>query len=133
MNEQLEMEFLKQKPKINLFEETCEDFKAHGVEWEDVVWIGGNDFEIPLRDFIKLAKETNYDDDYGKQFVASDLTIITTLGRFVRAEYDGLEWWKFIENKVPYRKYYDVTSLVSKEGWQTLAQIYEEGHGDAIN
>ena len=86
-----------------------------------------------MRDFVKLAKDTNYDNDYGKQFVASDLTIITTIGRFVRAEYDGLEWWKFIENKVPYRKYYDVTSLVSKEGWQTLAQIYEEGHGDAIN
>lgn len=118
---------------MNLFEETCEVFKNNGVEWEDVVWIGGNDFEISLRDFIRLAKETDYDEGYGRQCVASDLTIITTLGRFIRAEYDGSEWWKFIRNKMPYRKYYDVTSLVSKEGWQTLAEIYEEEHKNALS
>ena len=118
---------------MNLFEETREAFKQHGVEWDDVIWIGGDDFEMPLRDFVRLAKETDYDEGYGRQWIASDLTIITTAGRFVRAEYDGLEWWKFIENKVPYRKYYDVTSLISEEGWQTLAQIYEEGHVDVIN
>jgi hypothetical protein len=122
------MEILKETNTINLFQETCDAFDINGVKWEDVIWIGGNDFEIPLRDFIRLAKETNYDNDYGKQRIASDLTIITTSGRFVRGEYDGLEWWNFIKNKLPYRKYYDVTSLVSNTGWETLSEIYEETH-----
>lgn len=118
---------------MNLFEETCGDFKNHGVEWEDVIWIGGDDFEISLPDFVRLAKATDYDNDYGKQEIASDLTIITRDGRFVREEYDGLEWWKYIPNKLPYRIYYDVTSLKSTRGWETLAEIYEEEHSDEIS
>ena len=118
---------------MNLFEETCEAFKQHEIEWEEVVWIGGNDFEIPLRDFIRLAKETDYDEGYGRQWIASDLTIITLNGRFIREEYDGLEWWKFIPSIVPYHKYSDVTSLKSETGWQTLAEIYKEERKNALS
>lgn len=118
---------------MNLFEETCDAFKHHGVEWDDVIWIGGDDFEMPLRDFVRLAKETDYDEGYGRQWIASDLTIITSVGRFVREEYDGLEWWKFIPSTVPYRKYYDVTSLKSETGWQTLAEIYKEEYKNALS
>lgn len=132
MEEQLKMNNLPEEPVTNLFEETCKDFKAHGVTWEDIIWVGGNDFEIPLRDFTRLAKETNYYNGYGKQEIASDLMIITKNGRFIRQEYDGLEWWKFIENTLPYNKYYDVTSLKTDNGWETLAEIYKEGH-DAVN
>lgn len=113
---------------INLLEETRDALKKYGIEWEDVVWIGGNDFEIPFRDFIRLAYQTDYDNDFGRQYVASDLTIITSLGRFVRKEYDGSEGWEFIKSQMPYHKYYDVSSLVSEEGWQTLAEIYKETH-----
>lgn len=113
---------------INLLEETRDALKKHGIEWEDVVWVGGNDFEIPFRDFIKLAYQTDYDNGFGRQYVASDLTIITSLGRFVRKEYDGSEGWEFIKSQMPYHKYFDVNSLVSEKGWQTLAEIYKETH-----
>ena len=118
---------------MNLFEETCDAFKQHGVEWDDVIWVGGNDFEIPFRDFIRLAKETDYDEGYGRQWIASDLTIITSHGRFVREEYDGLEWWKFILSTVPYHKYFDVGSLKSTHGWQTLGEIYKEERDNALS
>lgn len=118
---------------MNLFEETCDAFEQYDIEWEEVIWIGGNDFEIPLRDFIRLAKETDYDEGYGRQWIASDLTIITLNGRFVREEYDGSEWWQFIPSVVPYHKYSNVTSLKSRTGWQTLAEIYKEEHKNALS
>ena len=118
---------------MNLFEETRDAFKQHGIEWDDIIWVGGNDFEIPLRDFVRLAKETDYDEGYGAQYIASDLTIITSHGRLVREEYDGLEWWKFIPSTVPYHKYYDITSLKSAHGWQTLGEIYKEEQENALS
>ena len=111
---------------MNLYEETTKDLENHGQTWEDVLWVGGNDFEIPLKDFIRLAKEIDYDNGYGAQFVAADLMIITTDGRFVREEYDGLEWWKFIPAVVASVYRSNINSLVSKHGWETLKEINEE-------
>ena len=79
----------------NLFKETENILNRNGKTFDDVVSIQGNDFAITVDNFIKVAKETNYDSGYGSQEVATDIKIIGDGWWLERAEYDGSEWWEF--------------------------------------
>lgn len=60
---------------MNLWNETIEKLKNKGKSWKDVERVGSPDGYISKELFEKLAKKTDYDDDYGGQEVATDLTI----------------------------------------------------------
>jgi hypothetical protein len=80
---------------MNLLEETVKVLADNGKSLSDIVAVQGNDFGIPIDEFIRLASETNYYSGYGTQEVAYDLVIIGKDWWLERAEYDGAEWWKF--------------------------------------
>ena len=82
--------------ETNLLEETERALACYDRTWNDVFWIGGNDFYISIEQFKEAAKDTNYDAGYGSEEVATDLVICFNDGSWLsRAEYDGSEWWKY--------------------------------------
>ena len=82
--------------EINLLEETERALACHNKTWDDISWIGGNDFYISVEQFKEAAKDTNYDCGYGSEEVAIDLVICFYNGSWLsRAEYDGSEWWRY--------------------------------------
>ena len=58
---------------------------------DDVVWIGGSDFEISREEFLKLA-DCPYDAGYGAPEVATDLVLVGNDFWLERQEYDGSEF-----------------------------------------
>lgn len=80
----------------NLLSETMRALKEHDKSIKDVVWVGCEDFEIPIEDFVKLAN-TTYNDGYGSQEVAGDLIVCGDNFWLERGEYDGSEWWEYKE------------------------------------
>lgn len=82
---------------INLWKETIEVLEQHGKSFKDVKSVYGKDFQITLENFENLAKVTNYDVGYGGQEVAEDLTLSGCNFIMKRREYDGSEWWEYIE------------------------------------
>ena len=79
---------------MNLKEETLEVLRTHGKNKEDVKCVRGDDFQISLEQFWRLA-DTEYNSSYGAPEIATDLTLIGDDFWMERGEYDGSEWWDF--------------------------------------
>lgn len=80
----------------NLLEETIRVMAVYDKTWDDISWVGGDDFCIDLTDYIAAAKNTNYDCGYGSEEIATDLVICFKDGSWLsRESYDGSEWFKY--------------------------------------
>lgn len=98
----------------NLKDETLEFMMYKGKTIEDIDWVGGDDFFIPVDVFFELAN-TMYDNGFGFAEVAQDLKIVFKDGSaFVRHEYDGAEGWKYMKFRKPEVKRTDVV-LTSRQ------------------
>ena len=114
----------------NLLEETLERMKEVGLGPEDIVFIGSADNEYSMsgwREFEALA-DVEYYDGFGAPEVATDLEIRFQDGTyFVRAEYDGSEWWDAVIPRVnPESSTKPITRLTvtpMEIGWVTLAEM----------
>ena len=111
----------------NLFEETEQIFSIYNKTWDDIAWIGGDDFCISIEQFKEAAKDTNYDAGYGSEEVAVDLVVCFKDGSWLsRAEYDGSEWWKY--NKYPQKLQMIFNGKIklvnpNKAGWNGLKEL----------
>ena len=83
---------------INFWEETMDALKDNGKTFDDVEWIGGNDFEISKENFKRISNFI-YDDGYGSQEVAKDIKLVGKDFMLIRWEYDGSEGWEYIKIK----------------------------------
>lgn len=85
----------------NLKDETLDYMSYRQKTVEDIDWVGGDDFSIPVDVFFELA-DTMYDSGFGAAEVAQDLKIVFKDGSaFVRREYDGSEYWKYVNFRKP--------------------------------
>ena len=78
----------------NLLDETLEVLSEHGLEPEDVEWVGAESFgHFSWDEFAAVAAHTYYDAGYGAAEVAVDLVVCGAGWWLSRGEYDGSEWW----------------------------------------
>lgn len=80
------------------WEETITRLEENGKTFDDVEWIGGDDFEISKENFKRISNFI-YDDGYGCQEVAEDIKLVGKDFIMIRWEYDGSEGWQFIKTK----------------------------------
>lgn len=80
------------------WEETIASLEINGKTFDDVEWIGGDEFEISKENFKRISNFT-YDDGYGSQDVAGDIKLVGKDFIMIRWEYDGSEGWDFIITK----------------------------------
>lgn len=111
---------------MNLWEETIADLESHNKSWNDFVWVGTSRTEISKDVFEALAKQTDYDESYGWQEVASNLVVVGDDWHMQRDEYDGAEQWTFyVTLSRPSKK--AVVSHLSvhpgHSGWETLEEL----------
>lgn len=106
----------------NLLNETLDKLNEQGKTWDDVKWVGGNDYTIPLANFIDVAGKTNYDGGYGASQVATDLVIVGEGWFLERYDYDGAEGWEYrvVPSKPALQR--AVNKLSNESGWCTLAE-----------
>lgn len=78
----------------NLLKETQEILEEHNLSFEDIIWIGTTEYEIPIDVFIMLADD-EYNDGFGCEEVNPDIVVAGDTWWLERAEYDGSEWWEF--------------------------------------
>ena len=79
----------------NLFTETIQALKSNGKTLADIIFVSGNGHDIPVDNFIEIAKKYDYDSGYGGTEVPEDLKVVGTDWWLERHEYDGSEWWEF--------------------------------------
>ena len=87
---------------VNLLKETKYILKMNNKTLEPYIdkilnrseWIGCDKFYINKDDFIKLAN-TEYNNEYGSEQVATDLLIVGDNWWLERSEYDGADMWEF--------------------------------------
>ena len=115
----------------NLLEETLGVMDKFGLTYEDVTYVGSenNQYQMTWDEFESLA-DMDYDSGYGAPEVATDLEIRFQDGTyFVRAEYDGSEWWDAVISRVnPESSAKPITRLTVTQrevGWLTLSQMVE--------
>lgn len=82
---------------INFGKETRNTLNYYGFTINDISWIGTREFKVPIDEFFRLANNTMYDNGYGIAAIPLDLFIVMKDGSyFERREYDGSEWWQYI-------------------------------------
>lgn len=110
---------------INLWEETIEVIENNGRTWDDVTHILGTDFQISKENYERVAKKTYYDSGFGAAEVAEDLVIYGVGFLMKRGEYDGSEWWEFVEfgrsSNLPVVK----INRLARGMWNTLEELNE--------
>ena len=84
---------------MNLKQETLDAMAENGMVIADIAYISNRDFNqsVPVDEFFRSA-DREYDNDYGLHEVNLDMVIVFTNGdRMMRQEYDGSEWWEYIQ------------------------------------
>lgn len=112
----------------NLLKETEAVLKEHGKSFDDVVWIGCEEYQISVVSFMSLADQ-EYEDGYGAPQVATNLVVVGNGFWLEREEYDGSEWWEYKEPIPMPIETRDVKSLFASEdqiGWVTLQEANGE-------
>lgn len=79
----------------NLLKETINRLLTYGKKESDVISVGNDKHRISWECFKKNAN-FEYDDEYGSQEICSDLKIYGKDFIMFRNEYDGAEWWDFL-------------------------------------
>lgn len=106
----------------NLKNETLKILYENGKRMEDVCWVGGDDFSIPISLFWELADQ-EYDNSYGAQIVAVDLVVVGNDFWLERHEYDGSEWWEFKEKPAMPEEVRNVNTLIALEPRQEYCSL----------
>lgn len=106
-----------------LIQETKDFIAALGYTKNDIQWIGGQDFAIPIDCFWDATPQI-YDAGYGWAEVAEDLKIVFKDNSWIeRFEYDGAEHWNYkCCPKRPLRTV-PVNNFISNHYESTLARI----------
>lgn len=115
---------------MNLLQETEDDLATHGLSLSNIKWVGTERYTIPVDTFINIAGETEYDNGFGAQEVATDLIIVGDGWYMDRYEYDGSESWFFhtVPPKPDEEK--NITRLASLDMWATLDEMNRPGGKD---
>lgn len=116
------------KRLINFLEETINYLEKFGKTLDDIVWFGGDDFQISREQFVELAN-IEYDSGYGHQEIAEDLVLVGKDFWLERHEYDGSEWWEFKELP-PKPSEIKTIHTLSGSWWTTLKRMNEENENE---
>lgn len=110
---------------INLWEETIAVIENNKRAWDDVTHISGTNFQISKENYERVAKKTYYDSGSGPAEVAEDLVIYGAGFLMRRRDYDGIEWWEFVEvDPSPNLPVVEINRLAGGM-WSTLEELNE--------
>ena len=115
----------------NLLKETKADIKNSGHKISDITFIGSIDsgYSCTWDEFLIIA-DIEYDNGFGGQEIASDLTIVFGDGSTMwRAEYDGSEWWEYSKPvEIPENQ----KKILKLNGgsWTNLKELHENSDDD---
>jgi hypothetical protein len=113
---------------MNLLQETIAAIEHWSHTSADIVFIGSlsSGHSCSWAEFSKLAN-LEYDEGYGRQYVASDLVIVFADGSHLyREEYDGSERWEFQQRIAPPILRREIKTLVCGDagvGFQSLSGL----------
>lgn len=80
---------------MNLLDETEKALANHNLKLKNIKYILNREGYIPVADFVKAARATNYDNGYGCVNIDPTLCIVGQSWWLTREEYDGREGFVF--------------------------------------
>ena len=113
---------------MNFLKETINKIESNGQTVENIIFIGSREsgHSCTWGQFVELAN-FDYNNGFGGQEIPSDLMIAFADGAMMtRGEYDGSEWWDYIEPfKMP-KEQKPIKTLQSHQYWVNIADIQKE-------
>ena len=102
---------------MNLLQETLEKIKNYHKQESDIVYIGDGHGSCCTLDEFKIMANIEYDNSWGSAEILTSLKIVFNDGTWLeRGEYDGSEWWDYME--IPNQKSdKKLTSLLEYKGY----------------
>ena len=108
----------------SLFDETVTILESHDKTISDIEYIGSSETKINTNKALELMKKTNYHSGYGSQKIAQNLMIKGNGFIMTRGEYDGSEWWDYMQTEPSLPQVdTDVKSFEANIGWESLEEI----------
>ena len=116
---------------MDLYDETVETLSFYDKTIADIEYIGSTRTKINTNKALELMKKTNYDSGFGGQEIASNLMIKGNGFIMIRGEYDGSEWWDYMQTDPSLPKVErDIKSFKTDMGWDTLEEINDLEGGE---
>lgn len=92
---------------MNLLKETLEILEKNNKTFDDIEHIViFNEYDsekncvIPKEDYLRIAETTDYHNGYGGAEIDMGLMLLGKDFRLIRREYDGAEWFDFINYNI---------------------------------
>lgn len=83
----------------NLFDETMAVLEKNGKTFYDIDYIGSKETKINTEEALEIMQKTNYDNDFGRTEIATNLIIVGKGFIMTRGGDDGSEWWDYMQTK----------------------------------
>ena len=80
---------------MNLYNEVIEELKDHKKTVKDIIFIACDNKLISVDEFMGYARNFDYDEGFGTNYVNPALIIVGDNWWLERHEYDGSEWFEF--------------------------------------
>lgn len=119
---------------MNLLVETLSCLENNNKREEDIKFVMLLDKWATWENFKEIAKDINYDEEYGRAEISEELFIVGRDFWLERHEYDGSEWWEFKsmpkrpKTKAEFTKkdVYDKWQLISAHFVEEMQESYQE-------
>ncbi|MEO1299383.1 MAG: hypothetical protein AAFW75_27145 [Cyanobacteria bacterium J06636_16] len=112
----------------NLLEETIHAVKDSGHKIDQIIFIGSLEtgHRCSWDEFQKLA-DFGYNNGFGWAKVPTDLVVAFDDQTYMtRGEYDGSEWWQYLNPlKIP-EESKSIKTLEHDSGWRTIEEINDD-------
>lgn len=84
----------------NLLKETIDILEKHGRTLEDIGFFTNGEYDVSVKEFEELACNFYYEEGFGTNYINDKLVGVGAGFILVREEYDGAEWWRYVDTSI---------------------------------
>lgn len=84
----------------NLLKETIDILEKHGRTLEDIGFFTNGEYDVSVKEFEELACNFYYEEGFGTNYINDKLIGVGAGFVLIREEYDGAEWWRYVDTSI---------------------------------
>ena len=84
----------------NLLKETIDILEKHGRTLADIEFFTNGEYDTSVGEFVELARDFYYEEGYGTNYINDKLVGVGVGFILIREEYDGAEWWRYVDTSI---------------------------------
>ena len=117
----------------NLLLETINILEKHGHTLEDIKFFTNGEYDVSVKEFEELACNFNYEEGFGTNYINDKLIGVGAGFVLIREEYDGAEWWRYVDTSIRFNAHDPEYVVFSIDGVEHYYDPSDDEYNDIVN